>query len=169
MSRKVWYQARAEAFKVVRMSAAMRPTLQILGSSTIMLPPAEPQKTANQQESTHQRPSRQGARCLLQILISEAAYLIWVLRCERVIQEPPHTHTVNKIEARWFGAINTQLTQDKLMATRIKRNKQSIHLVKETWEPALKQSLDIPNDWIHNHEVLVGRRTECLALEGDML
>ena len=141
----------------------------ILGSGTITLPPAEPQKTANQQESTHQRPSIRGAGCLFQILISEAAYLIWVLRYERVVREPPRTHTVNEIEARWFGAINTRLTQDKLMATRIKRNEQSIRLVKETWEPALKQSLDIPNDWIYNREVLVGRRTERLAFEGDML
>jgi hypothetical protein len=43
---------------------------------------------------------------------------------------------------------------------RIKRNEKSImiRLVKETWEPILKQSLDIPNNWIYNREVLVGRR-----------
>jgi hypothetical protein len=29
---------------------------------------------------------------LLQILMSEAAHLIWVMRCERVIRDPPHIH-----------------------------------------------------------------------------
>ena len=77
--------------------------------------------------------------------------------------------SLNEIEARWFGAINTRLTQDKLMATKIKRTEQSIRQVKDTWEPILKRSLDIPNDWIYNREVLVGRRTERLALEGDMI
>ena len=36
--------------------------------------------------NTHQGPSR-----LLQILLSESAYLIWVLRCGRVIHEKQHT------------------------------------------------------------------------------
>ena len=33
-----------------------------------------------------------GASRLLKILLSELAFLIWVLRCERVIQEKDHTH-----------------------------------------------------------------------------
>ena len=41
-----------------------------------------------------------GAACLLQILISKAAHLIWVMRCKRVIQE--QTHNVEKIEQRWY-------------------------------------------------------------------
>jgi hypothetical protein len=97
------------------------------------------------------------------------AHLIWVLRCERVIHEPLHTHSINEIETCWFRVINTRLTQDKLAATRIKQTEKSICLMKETWKPVLRQSLDIPNDWIYNHEVLVGRRMECLALKGDRI
>ena len=53
--------------------------------------------------------------------------------------------------------INTQLTNNKIIATKIKRDEQTTRLVKTTWEPILKQSLDLPNDWLHHREVLVGR------------
>ena len=49
-----------------------------------------------------------GAKRLLQILLSEAAHLIWVLRCERVIRDPddpPRFHTEEEINARWLRAI----------------------------------------------------------------
>jgi hypothetical protein len=55
---------------------------------------------------------KRGASRLLQILISEAAHLIWVLRCERVIQE--RTHNTSEIKARWIKAINRRLTEDKI-------------------------------------------------------
>ncbi|KAH9025218.1 hypothetical protein EDB85DRAFT_1984442 [Lactarius pseudohatsudake] len=64
---------------------------------------------------------RKGATRLLQILISEAAHLIWVLRCERVIQGKQQN--ANETEARWFKAINRRLTEDKIAATKIKREK----------------------------------------------
>ena len=98
-----------------------------------------------------------GASRLLQILVSEAAHLIWVLRCERVIQERPHT--LNEIQSRWLRAINTRLTDDKIIATKIKRNAYSIQRVKNTWEHVLKKHMDLPTDWIDSPEVLVGRRT----------
>ena len=119
--------------------------------------------------NTEPRAKTRGAGRLLQILLSEAAHLIWILRCERTIPDPPKEHTVQEITARWFGVINTRLTEDKLAATKIKRNDQAISTARETWEPVLKRSLAIPNDWLHNREVLVGRRTLHLALEGDMI
>ncbi|KAF8502659.1 hypothetical protein F5888DRAFT_1918419, partial [Russula emetica] len=104
---------------------------------------------------------KRGAKRLLQILLSEAAHLIWVLRCERVIQDEENeerTHTDREIRTRWFKAINARLTEDKITATRVKRNEQTLQRVKETWELALKRSADIPHSWIFIREVLVGRR-----------
>jgi ribonuclease HI len=97
-----------------------------------------------------------GAVRLLQILISESAYLIWVLRCERVIREK--THTRNEIERRWNLAINKRLIEDKIVATKIKRDKAHIQKLINTWEEVLKKDGDLPEDWTHKTEVLVGRR-----------
>jgi hypothetical protein len=44
--------------------------------------------------------------CLLHILIAELMHLIWVLRCESVIQGRPHNE--DEIQARWFCNINTR-------------------------------------------------------------
>ncbi|KAF8500786.1 hypothetical protein F5888DRAFT_1302400 [Russula emetica] len=80
---------------------------------------------------------------------------------ERVIQDEENeerTHTDREIRTRWFKAINAHLTEDKITATRVKRNEQTLQRVKETWELALKRSADIPHNWIFIREVLVGRR-----------
>ncbi|KAI0245188.1 hypothetical protein BJV78DRAFT_1140588, partial [Lactifluus subvellereus] len=105
-----------------------------------------------------------GAIRLLQILISESAYLIWVLRCERVIQTRPHT--VTEVNSRWHHAINARLTDDKILATKIKRDKKFTQIVKSTWEHVLRKTMDLPDDWITSREVLVGRRSRHLAPVG---
>ena len=97
---------------------------------------------------------------LLQILIAESMHLILVLRCERVI--PGKSHNENEIRGRWFRAINTRLMEDKITATRIKRDQTFTKRVKSTWEPILLFHADLPNvppnNWLTNSEVLVGRR-----------
>ena len=128
----------------------------ILGCGSIHLPKTEARGEANQ----HRRNNPKGAERLLQILISESAYLIWVLRCERVIQE--RQHTTNEIHNRWLRAINTRLTDDKITATKIKKDKKTIQKVKHTWEHVLKKQTDLPDDWITSREVLVGRRARAL-------
>jgi hypothetical protein len=72
----------------------------ILGCRSITSP-QEP--TQGEGENQQQRHNYRGAMRLLQILISESAYLIWVLRCERVIQL--QTHSEIKIKKRWLQAI----------------------------------------------------------------
>jgi len=61
-------------------------------------------------------------------------HLIWVLRCERVIQGKSLNE--NEIQVRWFRAINMRL-MDKVIATRIKREQTYTKQVKSTWEPIL--------------------------------
>ena len=97
------------------------------------------------------------------ILISEAAHLIWVLRCERVIGGKQHSDNV--VSIRWKNAINTRLTCDKIIATKIKRENIFTNLVINTWETLLKKEGPIPHNWINHHEVLVGRRPQYAPME----
>jgi hypothetical protein len=116
-------------------------------------------RNPNEERDAVRRGLKRGAERLLQILISEAAHLIWALRCERVIPNPDEEriHTDREIRTRWLRVINMRLTEDKITATKVERNKKSLHRVKETWEPILKRSAELPHNWVYNHEVLVGR------------
>ena len=124
----------------------------ILGCGSINLQSDRPRghHPRRQKKTTHRGPTR-----LLQILISESAYLIWVLRCERVIQEKSLSE--REIKMRWYRTINERLTIDKVTATKIKRNDNFTKLIEETWGPALSKEKDIPANWMHTSEVLVGR------------
>jgi ribonuclease HI len=112
----------------------------------------------NPQEQIERNPRtaaiRKGRTCLLQILVSESAHLIWVLRCERIIHEDNHTD--EEIKARWLRKVNERLTCDRIAATKIERNKTYTNLIKNTWKKTLQKYHDLPVNWIHNREVLVG-------------
>jgi len=136
-----------------------------LGCGSIHLPQPVDQNTTQGERHALSLSACHGATHLLQILIAESMHLIWVLRCERVIQERPHTE--NEIQMRWFRAINTRLIEDKITATRIKREQTYTKWVRSTWEPILSFNADLPNNgqnnwltnsWLTNSEVLVGRR-----------
>ena len=126
----------------------------IMGCGSLTMPAAN---AANPPRDARHPPrnTTEGAKRLLQILISESAHLIWVLRCERVIQE--HSHTTNETHHRWLRVINTRLTDDKIIATKIKRDEKSKRKTRNTWEHILRKQGDLPNDWITSREVLVGR------------
>ena len=74
--------------------------------------------------------SKAGETQLLQILISESTHLIWVLRCERVLQEK--RHNMEEIMKRWHNVINKHLTDDRIITTQIKQTKVALQKVKET-------------------------------------
>jgi len=67
----------------------------------------------------------------------ESAYLIWVLRCKRVIQEK--TLTEAKINARWHCVINKRLVIDEVTTTKLIHDHKYTELIKETWELAVKK------------------------------
>jgi hypothetical protein len=120
------------------------------------LTPPETQTGINREVASQQRKTNHGVIRLLQILISESAHLIWVLQCERVIQ--PRTHSESEIEARWLRVLNKRLTDDKITATRIKRDRAHIKITNDTWETILSKEGDLPDKWMSNREVLAGRR-----------
>jgi len=124
----------------------------ILGCSSISLQPSRP---GRQNQRRRHTAAHKGPTCLFQILLSESAYLIWTLRCKRVIQEKNLSN--GEIRARWHRAINERLTIDKVTATKIIRTDKFTKLIEETWEPTLSKTMEIPANWMYCHEVLVGR------------
>ena len=126
----------------------------LLGCGVIHLP-VEPTQIEHQ-EGYHPRQycNRKGASRLLQIILSESLHLIWVMRCERVIQDKRHSSQETK--KRWLNAINTRLTQERIVATKVKRNQTFTDLVKATWKPALTANGRHPNNWPFTSEVFSG-------------
>ncbi|KAH9832069.1 uncharacterized protein C8Q71DRAFT_714717 [Rhodofomes roseus] len=94
------------------------------------------------------------------ILISESAYLIWCLRCERVIGHadiPEWTHTEREISARWTSMMNKRLHLDKTMThRRFGRQALDKKMVTGTWRGTLSDEYALPDDWTNCKWVLVG-------------
>ena len=132
----------------------------ILGCGNLSFPEEDEPSDDKDDDSQQKRYDRKGQERLLQILISESAHLIWVLRCDRVINDNPHTP--EEIKSRWLKAINSRLTDDKIIATKTQRGKVTRKLVESTWHKALQKYSTIPRNWIHIREVLVGRRVRPL-------
>ncbi|KAK7689889.1 hypothetical protein QCA50_006528 [Cerrena zonata] len=105
-------------------------------------------------------PKKGGPDRLFRILITETAYLIWKLRCKRVIgcdgDTNPH-HSAVEIAHRWMAALNTRLTLDRQM-TRRRLSKRAIpsHVVKSTWTKVVEDEDALPENWSKAKEVLVG-------------
>ena len=88
-----------------------------------------------------------GATRLATILISEAAYLVWTLRCDRVINE--RQHTIGEVESAWRRAVNRRLSEDAIVATKVARREEYTKLVISTWQKALrKRHGELPEKWL---------------------
>ncbi|THU82291.1 hypothetical protein K435DRAFT_620544, partial [Dendrothele bispora CBS 962.96] len=98
-----------------------------------------------------------GAERLWRILTAESAYLIWKLRCERVIQNENTAFSEQEIEKRWAYMINERLQLDRRM-TNWKYGKKGVKpkVVKATWKGLLQVEDLLPDDWVTNTGVLVG-------------
>jgi hypothetical protein len=127
----------------------------ILGIGALNLPVRRANRN-RAENNQHPTPGPRATLRLLQIFISEAAHLVWVLRCERVIQEK--TFNNQTIRNRWHRAINDRLTTDRITAYQSKRDHQFTKLAKRTWKKLLKQYGTLPVNWFQNREVLVGIR-----------
>ncbi|KAH7911775.1 hypothetical protein BJ138DRAFT_1005912, partial [Hygrophoropsis aurantiaca] len=86
-----------------------------------------------------------GKARLLSILLAESAYLIWVIRCEVVIQgrESPK----NIISKRWIELINKRIQTDRLMAKNKNYKKINASIVDNTWIKTLKDRQSLQPDW----------------------
>ncbi|KAH9164745.1 hypothetical protein EDB89DRAFT_1859027 [Lactarius sanguifluus] len=124
-----------------------------------------PENQAQQDRAGQNRTNFSGPNRLRHILVSESAYLIWVLRCERVIKMK--THSAQEIKNRWLRAINERLTNDKITTTKIKRSNAMMQSVDSTWKAALSREWELPPNWIIHSEVLVGRRARSVRVLDD--
>ncbi|EPS93670.1 hypothetical protein FOMPIDRAFT_1135701 [Fomitopsis schrenkii] len=102
-----------------------------------------------------------GAARLWRILISETTYMIWKLRCERVVGHPDEQgweHNREQVTARWRRSIEDRLKQD-IESTRKKYGRQATRkeVVLSTWTPVLHDIGALPFDWTRLPGFLVGR------------
>ncbi|KAH7907268.1 hypothetical protein BJ138DRAFT_1014824, partial [Hygrophoropsis aurantiaca] len=95
-----------------------------------------------------------GKARLLSILLAESAYLIWVIRCEIVIQGKEIPDRI--IAKRWIDTINRRIQTDRFLAKNRNYRKINSSLVKNTWKGTLKNEESIQTDWVTALEVLVG-------------
>ena len=102
-----------------------------------------------------------GKNRLFQILISESAFLIWKLRCERRIQRednPDDHHSTKEIHNRWLATINKRLRLDCLLTDKRRYGKKATKASKviQTWSGILYEEQNLPSDWHRQAGVLVG-------------
>jgi hypothetical protein len=102
-----------------------------------------------------------GLERLFTILVSEAARLIWILRCERVLGDKG-AHTDNEVHNRFVAALNARLKMDRITSDVRRWGKKAIppQKVIQTWCGLLENEKSLPQDWTSmRHEgVLVGIR-----------
>jgi len=58
---------------------------------------------------------KSGEARLYRILMSEAAHLIWKLRCKKIIQEENRPFTQEEVENRWTKTMSNRLELDRKM------------------------------------------------------
>ncbi|KAF8179515.1 hypothetical protein K438DRAFT_1444725, partial [Mycena galopus ATCC 62051] len=103
---------------------------------------------------------KKGSRRLFRILISESAYTIWKIRNERVISRAGAPLTEVEVLNKWVYGLNQRLQQDVILGNRsAKRNRPRLApaLVMDTWAGTLDDESKLPENWLKESRVLVGR------------
>nr|GAT45911.1 predicted protein [Mycena chlorophos] len=97
---------------------------------------------------------------LFRILVSEAAGLIWKIRCERVMEPENPIPDPEAVRNRFFAVINVQLDIDRVLAKRSPKEALASldpGLVLETWTAVVTCGADVlPKNWLREPRVLVG-------------
>ncbi|KAJ3898842.1 hypothetical protein F5879DRAFT_1064900 [Lentinula edodes] len=94
---------------------------------------------------------------LWKLLIAHSAYLIWVLRCERVIGNDGSAISNAEVRNRWCKMINDLLRMDCCMTNKRYESKALPKgLILQTWRGILKDEGNLPKDWTNTNGVLVG-------------
>ncbi len=90
-------------------------------------------------------------------LVVESAYLVWKLRCERVLQRDGEDFSVRAVTNRWYAAMNQRLTLDRRSAAKyLGKSALKACKVAGTWFPVLDNKIDLPANWVTDYGVLVG-------------
>lgn len=112
-----------------------------------------------------------GATRLARIILTETAYLVWVLRCDRVVGDRvplPRALEEEYVERRWLRALNKHLQTECTLVSKRVAGRWAIppSTVLATWEKTLQDEHRLPLDWIHSPGVLVGRPLRQYEPEG---
>lgn len=106
--------------------------------------------------------TRSGENRLFRILITESAYLIWKIRCERRIRngDPDRAgqaHSINEIKNRWCEAISRRINIDREQTNTRKYGRKAIKFstVENTWKKILKDADNMPEHWFRRPGLLV--------------
>ncbi|KAI0645435.1 RnaseH-domain-containing protein [Trametes meyenii] len=102
-----------------------------------------------------------GVSRLAKIVMTETAYLVWTLRCERVIGREGRgekEHTTREVEARWESVMNRRFRMDKDLTKKRVAGPGALKekLVKETWEWRGISDEEPGRSWSRWPGVLVG-------------
>ncbi|KAL0058369.1 hypothetical protein AAF712_013560 [Marasmius tenuissimus] len=119
-------------------------------------------------DNTESKASKKGTERLWRILLASAAHLIWVLRCERVLNKNNAPFTPKEIHNRWRTEIDARIDIDR-RSTNKKYEKKAlcVEIVRETWKNTLRHEGDLPDNWINiNSGVLVGIESDQITKTG---
>ena len=99
---------------------------------------------------------------LYRVLVTEAAHLIWVLRCERRIKggdDPGNYHTEAAMSRRWHRRMNERMQIDCLLTNAFLYEGRALktRTVYNTWEKCSTNTEDLHREWCRHPGVLVGR------------
>ena len=124
------------------------------------------------QQTTPDSRAQHARTRLWRLLISESAYLIWKLRCERVIGHEENRqwrHSEKAVTTKWLRTMNNRMRQDITRANpRFGRLALSEELVKETWGDLIPPSSRSRGRWIERIDrVLVGIDPDIVAATPD--
>ncbi|KAI0787425.1 hypothetical protein C8Q74DRAFT_1196642 [Fomes fomentarius] len=96
------------------------------------------------------------------ILWSESAYLIWKLRCKRVIQHDGEDFefTIREVRNRWHALLERRMDLDQRSCRRSlgKGALKTEYACSGVWKPVIRDWDTLPPDWVTNYGVLVGIR-----------
>ncbi|KAJ3978666.1 hypothetical protein F5890DRAFT_1655098, partial [Lentinula detonsa] len=104
------------------------------------------------------KPNVGDARCW-KLLIAHSSYLIWTMRCERVIKNDGRPFHEGEVRNRWVKAMNGRLESDRNMTNpRYEKKALNKRLVLQTWKGVLLNERTLPKDWTDGRVdgVLVG-------------
>ena len=109
----------------------------ILGCGLLEIKTRNQSADQSQEDHSSEPTLNTGATRLAKILISEAAYLVWTMRCGRVIGD--RSYSTDAIETAWRKTINRRLSEDVIAATKVVRRDEYTKLISSTWRDALRK------------------------------
>ncbi|KAI0712115.1 hypothetical protein C8Q76DRAFT_676446 [Earliella scabrosa] len=97
----------------------------------------------------------------MRICVLESVYLIWKIRCERVIERGGDNstwHNRQEVRNRWYAALNKRLVMDRAMTSKkLGPKAMDRGTVLETWRGILTENANRADDWLGMSGVLVGK------------